>query len=292
MILPTYNRANVVGRAIRSVLAQTFTDLELLVIDNGSTDETASVVAQFDDSRLIYFRENQRIGAATARNIGVEKSRAPLVAFQDSDDEWLLNKLALQVEKMESASARPDMVTCEYLIAQRDGGVGYFKAKPYMIDGNWTAEQIYDFGFITPTWLVKRHILEEVGGFDVSLPNLEDWELVFRIFARHRIVVVDEPLLMKYGSEDSINVDRPSRIDSLQAILRMHGELWRHSPGVMARLYRELGTLQCAVGDVRNGRQHLFQSLRYERSHLKTWFKYFAAWGGNSAYQLASRLVN
>src|SRR3989344_1865760 len=96
VVLPTYNRAHTLERAVRSVLNQTHKDFELIVVDDGSTDNTRDIVVSFADGRIRYIKHESNKGVAEARNTGIGASRASLIAFQDSDDEWLPHKLALQ----------------------------------------------------------------------------------------------------------------------------------------------------------------------------------------------------
>jgi glycosyltransferase involved in cell wall biosynthesis len=103
VVLPTYNRANLVGRAITSVIAQSFKDWELLVIDDGSTDETVEVVKGFVDGRVTYVRRQANGGVSAAQNEGVARARGPFISFLHSDDEFLPSKLEEQVALLESA---------------------------------------------------------------------------------------------------------------------------------------------------------------------------------------------
>lgn len=93
VVIPTYNRAHLVGRAIQSVLNQTYQDFEIIVVDDGSTDNTEEVVKSFNDPRIRYIRHDQNRGGSAARNTGIKMARGEYIAFQDSDDEWLPEKL-------------------------------------------------------------------------------------------------------------------------------------------------------------------------------------------------------
>jgi glycosyltransferase involved in cell wall biosynthesis len=97
VVLPTYNRASMLAVAVQSVLAQTFADLELIVVDDGSTDETPGVLEAIADPRLVRLRSDQQRGAAVSRNAGIGAARGEFLAFQDSDDEWLPGKLERQL---------------------------------------------------------------------------------------------------------------------------------------------------------------------------------------------------
>jgi len=106
VIVPTYNRAHCLGRAIRSVLAQTHSNLELIIADDASTHETTSLVESIDDPRLVYVRQELNMGPCAARNLGLAAARGPLIAFKDSDDERVLDKLEYRLDALERSGTQ------------------------------------------------------------------------------------------------------------------------------------------------------------------------------------------
>lgn len=290
VVLPTYNRAPVLGRAIRSVLAQTYSDLELIVVDDASDDRTEEVVADFDDPRLVYLRQERRSGVGRARNTGIRAAGASLIAFQDSDDEWLIDKLSRQVAAMREAGDDTGLVCGGYIVLAANGRVRYIRPTDRMQHGDWGADNIFDFRFIAPTWLVRLDTIERAGLFDETLPNLEDWELAFRLYRHCRIVALDRPLLVKHGSTDGLNANMPSRGRSLAVIAERHGDLWTDHPRVLAKLYRSRGHCLCSIGDVQAGRDSLRQALRLDPQSFRCWLQWLASWGGHRAYRRLSRL--
>ena len=118
VIIPTYNRAHLLPRALESVLAQTFEDLEVLVVDDGSTDGTEAVVTGYDD-RVRYLRQPQNAGVSAARNRGLREARGEFVAFLDSDDEWFPEKLARQVERFRELPDRVGLLYCGVQFGRR-----------------------------------------------------------------------------------------------------------------------------------------------------------------------------
>lgn len=112
VIIPTYNRAHLIGRAIKSVLNQTYKDFEIIIVDDGSTDKTEEVVKDFKDERVRYIRREKNKGGSAARNTGIKAARGEYIAFQDSDDEWLPEKLEKQMKAFEAmAMAKPVIAT-------------------------------------------------------------------------------------------------------------------------------------------------------------------------------------
>ncbi len=110
VILPTYNRAHLIKRAIQSVLDQTYQNFEIIVVDDGSTDNTEEQVRSFNNPKIRYIRYNENKGAAFARNAGIKASRGDYIAFQDSDDEWFPHKLQRQMEAFKNASPEVGVV--------------------------------------------------------------------------------------------------------------------------------------------------------------------------------------
>ncbi|MGH8506140.1 MAG: glycosyltransferase family 2 protein [Stenotrophobium sp.] len=286
VILPTYNRAAIIERAVRSVLAQTFRDLELIVVDDGSSDDTAARMQAIADPRLIYLQQPHSGSAAIARNAGVRVARAELLAFQDSDDEWLVDKLRRQVEALQRAPAHVGLICGGYIILPRSGRSSYMGADARMQRGDWDADNIYDFCFITPTWLIHRSALAAAGAFDEQMPNLEDWELSFRLFRQGTgIIALNQPLVLKHGGADSLNWEPASRIRSLQMIIERHAGMWRQHPQVLARLHDELGRLHCRMGEMAAGRAEFRVALDLDSRSLKRRALLLASYLGRGGYR-------
>lgn len=196
VVIPTHNRAAVIGRAIRSALAQTYANLEIVVVDDNSSDGTADVLERIKDPRVKVVR--CRAGsAAAARNAGIAQARGQFVAFLDSDDSWDSRKIELQLERFRNG---PDDLAAVY--------TGIRTTHP---DGMMTetlpeyAGRIYEVlcwrnkvGGAS-TMMVKRAVLKEVGAFDTRLPACEDWDLWTRIAKKYRIEFVRSPFVHYYA---------------------------------------------------------------------------------------------
>ena len=205
VIIPTYNRAEKLHKSISSVLAQTYTDFELLIIDDGSTDHTDEVVNSFADTRIRYVKMPQNGGASAARNEGIRLAEGTWVAFHDSDDVWRPEKLERQ---MEYAECRTDFcaVYCSYLMYKDEE---IFRVPNDTWDGELEGDLFVPLlkrnSIGAPTLLVKKSILEEIGGFDTSFKSLEDWELALRIAEKYRIGYVPEVLVEAYMSAGGVS---------------------------------------------------------------------------------------
>ena len=165
VVIPTYNRASVLGRAITSVLNQTFHDLECIIVDDGSTDQTTQVVAGFEDPRLRLLRLPVNRGVGHARNVGIQSARGELIAFLDSDDEWLSQKLERQAACLrECEDSLATGVYCRCVV--RDGLTDRTWIEPRVVYGGDVFQYLLG-GWNLPTtslFLVERRPLLEVGG--------------------------------------------------------------------------------------------------------------------------------
>ncbi len=222
VIIPAYNRAHVLGRAIGSVLAQTYRDFELIVVDDGSTDNTALLPACCDD-RVTLVRQDNR-GVSAARNAGIRHSHGEFVAFLDSDDEWLPNKLARQVDR--SGSGTPDFICHTDEIWLRDGKIVPQKKIHYKQGGRFFERALQRCLISPSSVMLSRSLLDKVGWFDPDLPAAEDYDLWLRITAFYEVDFVSEPLVIKHGGgDDQLSRLTPSidryRIRAIQKILEI-----------------------------------------------------------------------
>ncbi|MFB3073314.1 MAG: glycosyltransferase family 2 protein [bacterium] len=194
VIIPTFNRRAMAAEAVASVQAQTFGEWECIVIDDGSTDGTSEAIEALADERVRVVRQRRR-GVAAARNRGVAESRSPLIAFLDSDDLWRPAKLACQVSVMAEGWA---LCHTDEIWVRR--GVRVNPKKKHAKAGGWLLERSLELCCISPSAaVVRRDVLDALGGFDEAFPVCEDYDLWLRLTARHPVAFVPEPLVTKRG---------------------------------------------------------------------------------------------
>lgn len=218
VIIPAFNAANTIARSIDSVRAQNFPSLEIIVIDDGSTDQTVSKVKALIQPRenisLITLERNR--GVSAARNAGLAQANGKYLAFLDADDIWLPGKLAKQIEAIE-CDPEVTIVSCNSLLLSPTGErikEGHVNRPPVQGPDAWKTLLIYNF-MPTPTILTRTSLAKSVGGFDESLKVGEDLDLWIRLALRGKIVVLPEIYTCYYDTPGSLmkrHVDKTTRL--------------------------------------------------------------------------------
>lgn len=201
VIIPTYNRAHLLGRAIKSGLDQTFQDFELIVVDDSSIDETEQLIKSFQDKRIIYVRHEINLGSNPARNTGLRHANGEYIAFLDSDDEWLPEKLKKQLEIFRKGPEKLGLVSTGYIYEQ-------IPNEPFLPQyrGN-VLKQIIIANIVgsTSTPLIKKVCFKKAGIFDETMPASQDWDMWIRIAQYYDFDFVPEVLVRYHWQTDSIS---------------------------------------------------------------------------------------
>ena len=195
VIIPTYNRELSIVKSVESVLNQTYPVQEVIVVDDGSKDNTEEVVRQIKDGRVKYYKTPENHGAGAARNYGVKQARCEWIAFHDSDDEWLPGKLEKQVAYIEGYPEVGLVYTAfticvdsqEYIFPQQ------FSTGSKEYEGDLLRKLLIRNTVSTQTILMRKQIFEEMNGFDEDMNALEDWEFAIRVAIKYSIGFVSEP---------------------------------------------------------------------------------------------------
>ena len=231
VIIPTYNRGWTLREAIDSVLAQKFADFELIVVDDGSTDHTREILDSYGQDIIVLRQPNQ--GVSAARNRGIDESHAQLVAFLDSDDLWLPQKLTRQVEFFKF---NPDALICQTEETWLRNGVRVNPKRRHHKLSGMIFEPSLALCLVSPSAvMIRRTLFDTVGLFDESLPACEDYDLWLRVSCRYPVFLIDEPLIIKRGGHDdqlskAAGLDK-YRIQSLSKLIdiRQLSEFQQHA---------------------------------------------------------------
>lgn len=272
VILPSYNRVHTLPAAIASVLNQTYSDLELIVVDDGSTDSTQAYLNTIRDPRLVCVKLDKNSGVAAARNAGLMASSGVWVAFQDSDDEWLLGKLESQIAYLKNCcDDGVGGVVCG-IVRHADGNIINNFSKlcaDKSVLGH--SDVLTTYCIYTQTWLMPRQLLTDLGGFDEAMGIWDDWEMLMRISQHITIGLMHEYLVVSGRSEDSLSAVNPKWIPDLEHILDRHAEHLTAFPKQHARLHHLLGR-QCAQqGAGLKALSELSIALRIDPWVLRRW---------------------
>ena len=204
VIIPTYNRKNTLPRAVESVLNQTYKPVEIIVVDDGSTDGTKEWFSEMYP--LVHYIYQVNSGVSLARNTGINSARGDWIALLDSDDEWLPDKLELQVKLLQNNAELRFCHTNEIWIRN---GVRINQMKKHQKYGGNIFKKCLDICRISPSSsLFHTSVIKDVGLFDESLDVCEDYDLWLRITAKYPVLFLDQPLIKKFGG----HTDQLSRV--------------------------------------------------------------------------------
>ena len=231
-----------IARAIASVLNQTLAQFELIVVDDGSSDNTEAVISKFSDARLRYVRAECNKGAGAARNAGIRMTESDLVAFQDSDDEWMPSKLEKQVPLICNDIG---VVYSDMLFVDRNENETLFEA-PAQVNSHLVAPSgdrwaVQNIGI--QTTLIRRDLLLQVGCFNESLPALEDLELLIRLRKATAFRKCAPPMVRYYDS-GGISSDRVATASARKTLLSLYGAELHSDKGFVAHELKQVVGLE------------------------------------------------
>lgn len=233
VVIPTYNRATTLLAAAQSVLRQTYKDLELIIVDDGSTDNTASVVESLQDERVRYISLECNQGACAARNRGIKESRGEYIAFQDSDDIWHSNKLEVELDYLHRENA--DVVFC----AIHRYEVGSFTPKVIPVergalfqDSKKLLNILLTKNVVSMVTVLCNRTCAEQIGFDETIPRRQDWDWAIRVAQRYKMCYLDQVLVESYIQEDSISQSTKKFVDALHIMRKKYSQEIESFPSI------------------------------------------------------------
>ncbi len=265
VIVPAYNSEAWIKRAVQSVLSQTITDIEIIVIDDCSNDRTGEVIQQIDDPRIKYICSQKNEGAGGARNRGIQMARGEYLAFIDSDDEWMPTKLQRQLELLSSLAESWGVCHTGCIIV-KDGQRSITQLPKEQFSGWALNHYLHNrFGFLNPsTLLVRRAVIEDVGLFDVRLLRGQDYDWFLRVFQKYQLALVSESLAVIHLSTTKCLSEKV--VPARQLIIDKH----------QAMICRELGSFAAAYFCGRNYWDMAEACFRDDR-RLSGWYYWLKA---------------
>ncbi len=295
VIIPTYNRANLVGRAIKSVLNQTYRDFELIIVDDCSTDNTDEVIKEFQkiDNRIIYLKHDKNKGGSAARNTGIKVAKGEYVAFLDSDDEWLPEKLEKQIIHLNENHFGALISYTGYIRVNDKGNRSVFIPVKH---GDIYNDQLWkDYVSPTSAVMVKSICFKKVGLFDKSLPARQDYDMWLRISRHYTFDYIIEPLVLIYDTNsDSISSNIRARkkaehlirlkvIKQIQkfSVIKQRKILSYHNFQAGRYFYGKFGT--------KFGREEMFRAVLLYPLRTEYWIYFLFSFFGDKVYRYMVR---
>jgi glycosyltransferase involved in cell wall biosynthesis len=268
VILPTRNREELLGRALSSVLWQTYENWECIVVDDSSHDNTYEIVKKLNDKRIRYVKNITGKGASASRNIGINLSNGKFLAFLDSDDEWLPGKLEKQFALLKSLPASYGMIYC--WMDYYDGEKLLYRNRKENRDMIFpdVLTQIMTGG--TPTLLLRKDIISETGGFDERMINGADQDFIRRIAQKYLVDYIPEVLVKVYInhssesrlSDPAIKENNRNFISSLELTLNKFEQIFVKRPDLKAYVYSTIAYYYALLGEKKN----------FFKYNIKAWF--------------------
>lgn len=271
IIIPTYNRANLLKRAIESVISQTYKNLEIIVVDDGSTDNTEQIVKECQDSRIQYIRHSKNRGLSAAKNTGIKNSKGDFIAFLDSDDEYLPEKVEKSIEVFKKAPENIGIVCSNFWrIEGEKKKIAVSKRTPFLYFG-----------------VFRKEVFEKIGFFDEELEIYEDLDFGTRLICKFSSYFIDEPLAIYHITKGSLsfssNIERLIEIKKL-ILERYEVDLkksrWRLAHRKLARINYYLAKDFYCTGQIKKARGYFLKAflaypvkVEYFGKFLRTYFK-------------------
>lgn len=296
VVIAAYNAADFIGETLESVLAQTYPDYEIIVVDDGSMDRTADVLEQFGEAVQYIHQENR--GQPAARNVGIRAARGRYIAFVDADDLWMPEKLERQmglVEKENPAWVYADMIAFE----SKTGRTAFRAGEGNTLHEGNIFRPLLLGNFIASQPLVRRDVFDDVGYFneDPATHNGEDWEMWLRIAAEYPVACVHEPLacyrLHPASMTGSMDLEEAlrSRLTIVERAADRHSDKSAGLKSIArARLYTNIGRKALDREERPAARRWLVQAIRNEPANRLAWILFLAAFVPRPILRVLGRL--
>lgn len=286
-VIPTFNRGEKVSNAIESVQIQTYKNLEILVIDDQSTDNTREIIKEIikSDSRIKYLRNSEK-GANNARNYGILSATGEFIALLDDDDVWLATKIEKQLSAIQKLNDEYGVVYCSFIRKKINRNSTRIHPSKFSgsKDGN-ILNKLLKRNFIgTPTLFVRAEVFKKSGLFNPEYTAFQDWELLIRIANHYKFCFLREPLVKVYESGDSITLNKKNRALTSFKILKQNMDLYHKKPRLLSYRYCAIGFSFLKLKHKRAAKLFLMRSLKHNILNFEALFYLFILFFVNSHY--------
>jgi glycosyltransferase involved in cell wall biosynthesis len=254
VIITTYNRCELLKRALNSVLDQTYSNFECIVVDDASTDETSQVVAEFNDDRIIYIKHKENKHLSAARNTGIHASNGEFIAFLDDDDEWYPRKLEKQVKLLKDSENEVGLVYC-WMNYYKNSGEKVNERHPNLRGHIFSQVLVSQPLGNGSTYLIRRKAINHTGYFDESLKRGIDGDYIRRLCYKYKVDYVPEVLIKYYVDHGNKRITRDDKkgidqnITGQRAKLKKFSFIEKKYPKQYSSILANIAFSQCKLGD-------------------------------------------
>lgn len=246
VVIPTYNREKTILQSVESVLSQTYKNIEVIVVDDCSIDETKNILEKIDDARLRYFRLEKNSGACAARNKGVEIARGDFISFNDSDDVFLPEKIERQLSFLQENGA--DVALCRMKCFDEVNNFLHFFPKDETAEGELTYEDLLAYNSCsTQTLFGKAECFKSVP-FDSDMPRLQDWDEILRLSEKYKVFYKKEVLANNFLQTDSITQHPEKGVLAMQKIYEKHKGTVDASGAITVAFAKKMANFKAKAG--------------------------------------------
>ncbi len=265
IIIPTFNRAKTIARAIKSCLLQSYQEIEVIVVDDYSSDDTAGIVKSFNDSRIKYLVHNKNLGPAAARNTGLRNANGEFITFLDSDDEWMKDKIARQLKAYIDLGDYGEKVGLVFVNGYNEAeDHDFIQKKQSGFIYNPVKDKFYPLReLIAPpsSWMLRKDVISNVGYFDERMYNWDDGDYLARVAYRYAIYYFNEVLVIWHDSKEHVNKMSLNLIKGKELFLENNFEFMAKDKDYLFKFYRTLGKDLIALDRIK-ARRYLLRALR------------------------------
>lgn len=263
VIIPTYNRAGLIARAVKSVFAQSYTRLEVIVVDNASSDNTAEAVKSISDERLRFIRHEVNKGPAASRNTGLRCSRGDYITFLDSDDEWLPQKLACQLDVFRQEADGIGLIFTNGF-NESINTMAITEPVPSGIYYDPRRDNFYPLRKLITTlssWMLPSEVVKRVGYFDEAMITWDDGDYLARVAYEFPVYFLNKDLVLWHACGIHLNVMNHDLINGKELFLKKNYEFLKKDRKYLFRFYRSLGK-DMLLFDKKKARGYLYKALK------------------------------
>jgi glycosyltransferase involved in cell wall biosynthesis len=287
VIIPTHNRSDLLVGAIKSALGQTYADLEVVVSDDKSTDNTREIVLSIADPRVKYVFNDGKKGPSATRNKGILAANGEYIAFLDDDDEWLPQKIEKQVALLSSGDPKLCVAYTNRLMINKSTGLT-FSERPTaeVFSGNLLNQLMIKSPIHTSSVIVKKRCLDEVGMFDESMDYMEDRDMWIRLAMHWDFGYIEEPMVRAYyHGKSHLSLNLQKQIVGREIMLKRYFDFLKHHKKSWSALYLCLGAEYCQIKEMKKGRKNIIKSIFINPLHKMAYFHFLSSLCGPTYYR-------